>query len=146
MRNFEFSSQQNAGVLLLWDWGWTWSGLTFSGETPIGCRLVPPVKETDATPGSIYLMESLFDGTRIAIDARAVSSTIMNNSINTLDNIGVLNVDTMLAFTNGYEASIPAENADFAIVGNVGTSGAMGVYTVDVQIPHPDLLDLASTP
>ncbi|RFU28181.1 hypothetical protein B7463_g8175, partial [Scytalidium lignicola] len=147
VRNFEFSGQQIAGVCLLWDWGWTWSGLTFAGGTPIGFLLIPPASENSlTTPGSIYVMDSLFDGTATAIDARAVNGTIMDTSIITLDNIGVLNVDTMIAFANGYDVLIPAENTDFVIVGNVGTSGTTGLYTADVQSPPPGLLDLTSAP
>jgi len=145
VRNFEFSGQQIAGVCLLWDWGWTWSGLTFAGGTPTGFLLIPPASENSvSTPGSIYVMDSLFDGTATAIDARAVKATIMDTSIITLDNIGVQNVDTMIAFANGYDVSIPAENTDFVIVGNVGTTGAMGLYTADVQLPSPDLLDFTT--
>jgi glucan 1,3-beta-glucosidase len=91
-------------------------------------------------------MDSLFDGTTTAIDARAMNGTIMDSSIITLDNIGVLNVDTMIAFANGYDVSIPAEDTDFVIVGNVGTSSATGLYTANVQLPPPVLLDLTTTP
>lgn len=90
-------------------------------------------------------MDSLFDGTTTAIDARAVNNTIMDTSIITLDNIGVLNVGTMIAFANNYHVAIPAVNTDFVIVGNVGTSGSTGLYTANVQLPPPDLLDLVST-
>jgi glucan 1,3-beta-glucosidase len=91
-------------------------------------------------------MDSLFDGTATAIDARAMNSTIMDTSIITLDNIGVQDVDVMIAFANGYHVSIPAENTDFVIIGNVGTDGAMGMYQANVQIPPPGLLDLTSSP
>jgi glucan 1,3-beta-glucosidase len=89
-------------------------------------------------------MDSLFDGTATAIDARAVNGTILDASIITLDNIGVINVDTMIAFADGEHVSIPAEDTDFVIVGNVGTSGATGFYTADVQLPPPALLDFSS--
>lgn len=91
-------------------------------------------------------MDTLFDGTATAIDARSVQGTIMDTSIITLDNIGVLNVGTMIAFADGYEVSIPAENTKFVVVGNVGTSGATGMYTANVPVPDPSTLDMNSAP
>jgi glucan 1,3-beta-glucosidase len=127
---------------LLWDWGWTWSGLTFAGS-PVGFLLIPPASENSlSTPGSIYVLDSLFDGVATAVDARAVKATSMDTSIITLDNIGVLNVDTMIAFADGYDVSIPAEDTKFVIIGNVGTDGSTGLYTANVQTPPDDLLDL----
>lgn len=144
IRNFEFSLQQIAGVFLLWDWGWTWSGLSFIGS-PVGFLLITPSAENSAsTPGSIYVLDSLFDGVSTAIDARSVQGSIMNTSIITLDNIGVLNVDTMVAFADGYHLSIPAEDTNFVIVGNVGSDGSTGLYTANIQRPPDDLLDLNS--
>ena len=144
VRNFEFADQQIAGVCLLWDWGWTWSGLTFAGS-PVGFLLIPPASENSlSTPGSIYVMDSLFDGVATAVDARAVQGTIIDTSIITLDNIGVLNVNTMIAFANGYDVSIPAADTNFVIVGNVGTSGSTGLYTANVQTPPDILLDLTT--
>jgi hypothetical protein len=90
------------------------------------------------------VLDSLFDGTATAIDARAMGGTILDASIITLDNIGVLNVNTMIAFANGYDMAIPAANTDFVIVGNVGTSGTTGLYTANVQTPPDPLLDLTT--
>lgn len=73
-------------------------------------------------------MDSLFEDVATAIDARSMNGTIMDTSIITLDNIGVQNVDTMIAFTDGYKVSIPAENTKFVVVGNVGKDGATGMY------------------
>lgn len=132
---------------MLWDWGWTWSGLTFAGGTPTGFLLIPPPEENFlSTPGSIYVMDTLFDGTATAIDARTVQGTIMDTSIITLDNIGMLNVKTMIAFADGYEVSIPAVNTKFVVIGNVGTSGATGMYTANVPVPDPSMLDMKSAP
>lgn len=92
---------------MLWDWGWTWSGLIFTGA-PVGFLLIPPASENShSTPGSIYVMDSLFDRVATAIDARAVKGTIMDTSIITLDNIGVLNVKTMVSDNRGYFCSDP---------------------------------------
>lgn len=129
---------------MLWDWGWTWSGLTFAGS-PIGFLLIPPASENSkSTPGSIYVLDTLFDGVATAIDARSVQASIMDTSIITLDNIGVLNVNTMIEFADGYHVSIPAADTDFVIIGNVGTSGATGLYSADVQTPPDPLLDLTT--
>jgi glucan 1,3-beta-glucosidase len=146
VRNFDFANQQIASVCLMWDWGWTWSGLTITGS-PIGFLLIPPASENSlSTPGSIYVLDSLFDGVTTAIDARSMQGTIMDSSIITLDNIGVLAVDTMIAFANGSDVSVPPANTDFVIVGNVGKSGSTGMYTADVQMPPDVLLDLTAQP
>ena len=109
--------------------------------------MIPPASEnSDSTPGSIYVMDTLFDGVTTAIDARAMNGTILDASIITLDNIGVQNVGTIIAFANGYDVSIPAVDTDFVIIGNVGTSGTTGMYSAAVQVPPPVLLDLSSSP
>jgi glucan 1,3-beta-glucosidase len=129
---------------MLWDWGWTWSGLIFTGA-PTGFLLIPPASEnSNSTPGSIYVLDSLFDGVSTAVDARAMNALILDSSNIILDNIGVLNVDTMIAFANGYEVSIPAADTNFAIVGNVGKDGTTGMYTGAFQSPPDELLDLTS--
>jgi glucan 1,3-beta-glucosidase len=144
VRNFEFTNQQIAGVCLLWDWGWTWSGLIFAGS-PIGFLLIPPASENSlSTPGSIYLLDTLFESVSTAIDARAVQGTIMDTSIITLDNIGVLKVDTMVAFADGYDLLIPVADTNFVIVGNVGSDGSTGEYLATVQRPPDGLLDVES--
>ena len=89
-------------------------------------------------------MDSLFDGTATAIDARAVQGTIMDTSIITLDNIGVQNVDVIIAFANDYYVAILVTDTDFVIVGNVGISGTTGLYTANVQTPPDPLLDFTT--
>ena len=141
VRKFEFSGQTEAGVCLLWDWGWTWSGITFAGS-PIGFLLIPPPEEnSDSTPGSIYVMDTLFDVVGTAIEARSMHASILDTSIITLDNIGVQDVNTMVAFSDGYHVDIPAVDTEFVIIGNVGQAGATGMYSANVAVPAPSLLD-----
>lgn len=86
-------------------------------------------------------MDTLFDGVATAIEARSMHASILDTSIITLDNIGVLNVNTMVAFSDGYHVSIPAVDTEFVIIGNVGLAGATGIYSADVAVPAPSLLD-----
>jgi hypothetical protein len=74
-------------------------------------------------------MDSLFDGVATAIKANFMQATILKTSIITLDNIGVLDVNTMVAFSDGDYLNIPAADIKFIIIGNVeANGGAYGLY------------------
>lgn len=90
------------------------------------------------------MLDSFFDGVSTAVDARAMNNLVLDSSIITLDNIGVLNVDTIIAFANGYDVSIPASDTNFVIVGNVGADGTTGMYSGTFQSPPDVLLDPTS--
>ncbi|KIM96238.1 glycoside hydrolase family 55 protein, partial [Oidiodendron maius Zn] len=139
VRAFQISSQTTAAICLIWDWGWTWSGLYLAG-TPVGISLINPADTSGQQAGSTYILDSLFDGVATAIYANFEKSTILETSIVTLDNIGILNVDTMFAFTNGEVLDLPAADIDFVVIGNLEYDGSnLGLYTVGVQLPPPSL-------
>ncbi|RDW56893.1 pectin lyase fold factor [Coleophoma crateriformis] len=141
VRDFQISAQTTASICLIWDWGWTWTGLYLAGS-PIGISLIDPQAPSGQQAGSTYIMDTLFDGTAIAIEAKFEESTILETSIITLDNIGVLNVGTMVQYSNGNTLSLPVSDVDFVIIGNLEVSGAQnyGQYSVSVQEPPPSLL------
>jgi glucan 1,3-beta-glucosidase len=89
-------------------------------------------------------MDTSFDGTATAIQANFEQSSILETSIITLDNIGVENVNTMVAYSNGNALNLPVENIDFVVIGNLQADGShYGQYSVAVQQPPPSLLDNA---
>jgi glucan 1,3-beta-glucosidase len=122
VRSFEFVAQTTAGICLIWDWGWTWSQL-FIADTPIGILLINPAATTGQQAGSIYVMDSLFDGVTTAIYANSLPKTILESSVITLDNIGVIGVSNMVGFSDGTFLAVAAEDLDFLIVGNVEADG-----------------------
>ncbi|KAI9645912.1 hypothetical protein NHQ30_005349 [Ciborinia camelliae] len=139
VRAFQISSQSTAAIALVWDWGWTWSGLYLKG-TPVGISLINPADPSGQQAGSTYVMDTIFDGVATAIEANFVQSTILETSIITLDNIGVLNVDTMVAFSNGDFLDLPAADIDFIIIGNLEADGYdYGQFSVNVQLPPTSL-------
>ena len=108
--------------------------------TPVGISLINPADTSGQQAGSTYILDSLFDGVATAIYANFEKSTILETSIVTLDNIGILNVDTMFAFTNGEVLDLPAVDTDFVVIGNLEYDGSnLGLYTVGVQLPPPSL-------
>jgi glucan 1,3-beta-glucosidase len=99
----------------------------------------------DQQAGSIYTMDTSFDGTATAIQANFEQSSILETSIITLDNIGVENVNTMVAYSNGNALNLPVKNTDFVVIGNLQADGShYGQYSVAVQQPLPSLLDNAT--
>jgi len=104
--------------------------------------MINPEAPTGQQAGSVYIMDSLFDGVATAIKANAMGKTILETSIITLDNIGILNVNNMISFSDGFNLELPAANTDFVVIGNsqLGTDH-YGYYQVDVQIPPPVLTD-----
>lgn len=121
VRSFEFVGQQKASIALLWDWGWTWSQL-FITESPVGILLINPEDPTGQQAGSIYVMDTMFDSVNTAILANAPSSTILESSVITLDNIAVSYVKELLSFSDG-SSLIPAQDVSFIIVGNAEADG-----------------------
>ena len=145
VRAFQISAQSTAYICLIWDWGWTWSGLYLAGS-PIGISLINPSAPTGQQAGSTYILDSLFDGTATAIKANFEQASILETSIITLDNIGVLNVNTMVAYTDGDNLDLPAADVDFVVIGNLEADGsAYGQYNVAVQLPAPSLLGPTSS-
>ncbi|PYH85075.1 exo-1,3-beta-D-glucanase [Aspergillus uvarum CBS 121591] len=144
VRDFQIFGQTNASIGLIWDWGWTWSGLHLS-SSPIGISLINPQDISGQPTGSTYILDTMFDETPIAIQANFEQSTILETSIITLDNIGVNGVDTMVAFTDGSSLDLPNGDVDFVVIGNLqeDASQSFGSYTVNVQNPPPPLLDAA---
>ncbi|KAK4860839.1 hypothetical protein LT330_004570 [Penicillium expansum] len=144
VRDFQIAGQTNASIGLIWDWGWTWSGLHLS-SSPIGISLINPQDTSGQPSGSTYILDSMFDETPIAIQASFEQSTILESSIITLDNIGVNAVDTMVAFTDGTSLDLPNGDVDFVVIGNLQeqSSKSFGSYEVNVQNPPPPLLDAA---
>ncbi|KAK6075617.1 LysM domain-containing protein [Seiridium cupressi] len=147
MRSFEFVGQTTAGICLIWDWGWTWSQLLIS-DTPIGILLINPEDTSGPQAGSIYVMDSYFDGVATAIHANARPATILDSSVITLDNIGVSGVTEMVTFSDGTALAIPAQDTDFIIVGNVEADGSLltvsasasyGMWSVNVEVPATEL-------
>lgn len=144
VRDFQIFGQTNASICLIWDWGWTWSGLHLS-SSPIGISLINPQDTSGQPSGSTYILDTMFDETPIAIQASFEQSTILESSIITLDNIGVNAVDTMVAFTDGTSLDLPNGDVDFVVIGNLQEQSAkdFGSYKVNVQDPPPPLLDAA---
>jgi hypothetical protein len=90
-------------------------------------------------------MDTLFDGTAIAIQANFEQKSILETSIITLDNIGVKNVGTMVSYTDGDDLNLSVENINFVVIGNIEADGsAYGQYSVNVQSPSPNLLNDSS--
>ncbi|RDW56742.1 pectin lyase fold factor [Coleophoma cylindrospora] len=146
VRDFQISAQTNSSICLIWDWGWTWSGLYLAGS-PVGITLINPQAPSGQQAGSTYIMDTSFDGTATAIEAKFEESTILDTSIITLDNVGVYNVDTMVQYSNGNSLALPVSDVDFVVIGNLEVFGAQnyGQYTVLVQEPPPSLLGTATS-
>jgi glucan 1,3-beta-glucosidase len=129
VRAFEITSQTAACICLLWDWGWTWSGLTLI-SAPVGISLINPESPDVNLAGSIYVMDSLFADIPVAIEAHFMKETILETSIITLDNIGMINVDSSVTFEDGSFLELPAGDIDFVIIGNIELNGDVyGSYT-----------------
>ncbi|CAK7568439.1 MAG: hypothetical protein SEPTF4163_006429 [Sporothrix epigloea] len=146
VRNFQISGQINASICLIWDWGWTWSGL-YLEDAPIGLSLINPQDATGQQAGSTYFLDSQFVNTPTAILATYESQSMVNTSIITLDNIALSGVDTVVSFTNGTRIDFSDDALDFVIIGNVEnmTSMSQGYYQYDFQSPPPALLDSNAT-
>ncbi|PYI01146.1 exo-1,3-beta-D-glucanase [Aspergillus sclerotiicarbonarius CBS 121057] len=144
VRDFTISSQTNASICLIWDWGWTWAGLHLS-SSPVGISLINPKDTTGQQAGSTYILDTMFDETPIAIQANFEDKTILETSIITLDNVGVNGVDTMVSFTDGSSLDLPNGDVDFVVIGNLQeeSSKSFGSYSVNVQTPPGPLLDAA---
>ncbi|SPQ22989.1 a8ef266c-8802-41e8-87ee-6caa1a908fce [Thermothielavioides terrestris] len=143
VRNFGISGQTTSCICLLWDWGWTWSGL-FLGDSPERVTLINPQDPTGQQAGSIYIMDSMFDDVNTAIKVNLPKGTVLESSIITLDNVGTFrNVQTLISFPDpGDTPILPSENINFFVLGNVENAGVSdGIYSVDVGVPAPSLLD-----
>ncbi|GLA11528.1 hypothetical protein AnigIFM62618_005494 [Aspergillus niger] len=142
VRDFQIFGQTNASICLIWDWGWTWSGLHLS-SSPIGISLINPQDTSGQPSGSTYILDTMFDETPIAIQASFEQSSILKSSIITLDNIGVNAVDTMVSFADGTSLDLPNGDVDFVVIGNIQqqSGNTFGYYAVNVQEPPPPLLD-----
>jgi glucan 1,3-beta-glucosidase len=141
VRNFDISSQTTAGICLIWDWGWTWSQLIIA-NTPIGIKLINPLNTTGQQAGSIYVLDSLFENVETAIYANQLPATVLESSVITLDNIGVVDVGTMIGFVDGNVLDLAPQDVDFLIVGNIEDGGsAYGMYNANVNVPDPSMLD-----
>jgi glucan 1,3-beta-glucosidase len=116
------------------------------GRAIIGISLINPSAPTGQQAGSTYILDSLFDGTATAIKANLEQASILETSIITLDNIGVLNMNTMVAYTDGDNLDLPAADVDFVVIGNLEADGsAYGQCSVAVQLPAPSLLGPTSS-
>lgn len=106
--------------------------------------MINPEAPTGQQAGSVYIMDSLFDGVATAIKANAMGKIVLETSIITLDNIGILNVNNMIAFSDGFNLELPAANTNFVVIGNsqLGTNH-YSYYQVDVQMPPPVLTNHA---
>ncbi|KAI1295256.1 exo-1,3-beta-D-glucanase [Xylaria venustula] len=139
VRSFEFVSQTKASICLIWDWGWTWSQLSIH-ESPIGIYLINPEDPDGQQAGSIYVMDSEFVNVGNAIYANSLPATILGSSVITLDNIGVIEVSDIVAFSDGSKLDLPNTNVDFVIIGNIEADGSdYGMYSIDVNNPSPQL-------
>ncbi|KAE9377716.1 glycoside hydrolase family 55 protein [Stipitochalara longipes BDJ] len=139
--NFQISSQTTANICLIWDWGWTWSGLILT-NSPVGILLINPQAKTGQQAGSIYVMDSKFINVKTAIYANQEPATILESSVITLDNVGVVNVGTMIGFADGHQTDIAPQNIMFMIIGNVKDGGTgYGTYYANVNVPDPSMLD-----
>jgi glucan 1,3-beta-glucosidase len=146
VRNFEFSSQTTASICLIWDWGWTWSQLVIA-NSPIGILLLNPKDTTGQQAGSIYVLDTVFENVRTAIFAYQLPSTVLKSSVITLDNIGVVNVGTMIGFVDGTSLDVAPADLEFLVVGNIENDGSMfGMYYANVPVPDPSMLDSSSPP
>lgn len=103
--------------------------------------MINPEAPSGQQAGSVYIMDSLFDGVDTAIKANALGKTILETSIITLDNIGILNVNNMISFSDGYNLHLPTADTNFVVIGNaqLGKSNH-GYFNVDVQDPPRSLL------
>ncbi|PSK38025.1 hypothetical protein B9Z65_1216 [Elsinoe australis] len=138
VRAFSFLGQTKAAICLIWDWGWTWSGLRITG-VPIGILLLNPDAGPPTTQaGSIYLMDSYFDTVGIAIKAQKIQEDIKKDSVIVLDNIGVKSVTTMVGFLDGSASTIPAATVDFWMLGNMQDGRPYTAAAYGLGIPHPD--------
>ena len=118
------------------------------GRAIIGISLINPSAPTGQQAGSTYILDSLFDGTATAIKANFEQASILETtgSIITLDNIGVLNVNTIVTYTDGDNLDLAAADVDFVIIGNLEADGsAYGQYSVAVQLPAPSRLGPTSS-
>lgn len=88
----------------------------------------------------LTVLDSLFLEVGNAISADQQTSVILESSVITLDNIGIIGVDTVVGFTDGTALDIAAEDIDFIIVGNLQDDGdAYGSYSISVETPSPVL-------
>lgn len=146
VRNFQIYSQTNSTICLIWDWGWTWAGM-YLGRAPVGISLINPEDPDGQQAGSTYILDTQFDDTPTAVQATFESKSMINTSVITLDNIGLVGVDTVVSFTDGDTLDIAGDSVDFVIVGNVEymSSVSQGYYQYSIQRPPPALLDTGST-
>ncbi|OBT71633.1 hypothetical protein VF21_09708 [Pseudogymnoascus sp. 05NY08] len=133
VRNFEMAGQLTAAICLLWDWGWTWSGVHIS-LAPIGIQLINPEAPSGQQAGSTYLLDIVFVAVSTAIKAEFPMSTILESSIITLDNIQLFQVSNVVEFLDGSVLDIDAsKDIDFIVIGSVEADG-----------PNFGFLDLSS--
>lgn len=136
VRGFEFSTQVTASICLLWDWGWTWSGVHID-NVPTGILLINPEAPNGQQAGSTYLLDTSFGNVGTAIKAEFPMATILKSSIITLDNVQLLSVSTVVEFSNGDTLAIDAsKNIDFIVVGNLEADGQyVGTFDLSANIP-----------
>jgi glucan 1,3-beta-glucosidase len=80
-----------------------------------------------------------------AIFANQLPATVLESSVITLDNIGVLNVGTMIGFVDGNVLDINPTDLNFLIVGNIQDGGsAYGMYNFNANTPDLSMLDSSS--
>ncbi|KUJ15980.1 pectin lyase-like protein [Mollisia scopiformis] len=145
VRNFEQSSQTTASICLIWDWGWTWSQLVIT-NSPIGIKLINPQDTTGQQAGSIYVLDSLFENVETAIFANQLPAAVLESSVITLDNIGVLNVGSMIGFVDGNVLDIDPIDLNFLIIGNIQDTGSYyGMYYFNANTPDPSMLDSSTS-
>lgn len=82
-------------------------------------------------------MDSDFQNVGIAIQANQLNSDLSDTSVIILDNIGMSEVSTVLAFSNGATASIAPGIIDFYLFGNM-KNGASIFGSFGLAMPHPD--------
>jgi glucan 1,3-beta-glucosidase len=136
VRNFNFNGQSSAAIVLLWDWGWTWQQISIN-TTPIGILLKNPDDPTGTVPGSIYLMDSIFQHVGTAIQANQLNPNLSHTSVIILDNIKTTGVSTVLSLSNGKSADVAPGIIDFYLFGNK-KDGPSAFGSFNLAMPHPD--------
>lgn len=132
VRSFEFEQQTTASICLIWDWGWTWSQL-YVASSPIAIMLINPDDPTGQQAGSIYVMDSGFYNVGAVIFANSEPADILGSSIITLDNLGIEEVTSVVTFADGSTLSIPSEDLNFIIIGNVEADGYVSTHFLSLR-------------
>lgn len=94
-RNLKFSNHQKQAMQLLWDWGWTWKGITIE-NCPVGVYMYTG---TDGPEEAALFVDSVFSNVNIGLKLEAS----LNGGAASLNlfNVVANNVPVMVAYDNG---------------------------------------------